>query len=71
MVKDPNNNATTYYYDVYGRVTKVVYAQSNAFQQTWTADSHVASSIDAKNQTTTFGYDSNSENLQPATPELE
>jgi len=56
---------------VYGRVTKVVYAQSNAFQQTWTADSHVASSIDAKNQTTTFGYDSNSENLQPATPELE
>lgn len=64
IIKDANNNPTTYAYDSLGRVTGVTDAQSHSTSTTYTADSNVATFTDAKSKTTTFGYDSSGEKLQ-------
>src|SRR5207247_3518484 len=60
---DPNGHKTTYYYDVFLRVTKVVDDNGNPFQTAWNSDNHATSSTDGKGQVTSFGYDATNQNL--------
>jgi RHS repeat-associated protein len=66
VATDPNAHATTYTYDSIGRVTKVVDAAGNATQDSYTADSNVATHTDALNAVARFSYDTK-DNLTAAT----
>lgn len=71
---DPANNTTTYTLDSSGRVTSVKNALGNTKSKTWTANSDIATAVDAMGvsggagNTTTFSYDTNNRLTAAAIP---
>lgn len=54
---DANGRATSYAYDVIGRLTRITYPDAKFEQKTWNADGTVATATDPNGSVATFSYD--------------
>jgi RHS repeat-associated protein len=55
--KDPRGNTSTYHFDGEGRQTKAIDPNGNEQDQTWTANSDVASTTNGLGASITYGFD--------------